>query len=428
MGASLFFHVMDYWLRSYMNLKQSVSSALEIPFASRKSCQPEVAVSRLRNVDVNDCRVEVHNSIEEIEKDRWDSLVGGSAITRSFEYLRAIQNSQIPECEYYYPVIYDQDSRIVAHACVYTVRTDFSQLLPSSFFRLVKFLRGFWPNLLSVKITECANPLTWGCSISVIDGVSRSDVLPLINDSMVTISKIAKSKLLVIRDFLGDELESLELLNDMGYKGRSNFPLARIRVRWDTYADYLESFRARYRKDIKRRIRMAEAAGNFVEVLDWFGSESSRWAGQACIIREKTKGFRREALPPLYYENMDRLLGINSKLLVINNGGERVAHGMVIFDDETTTATFFGRNGGPPKGEWFQLINEVIRVGIGRGSKYISLGLGSYDGKSILGADIESLTVYRRSTHSVFNFFINLIPDLMKPKPLPKRNLFKTDR
>ena len=125
---------------------------------------------------------------------------------------------------------------------------------------------------------------------------------------------------------------------------------------------------------------------------------------------------------------MDYLLGHDSKLLVINNRGKRVAHGMVIFDCETTTATFFGRESGPPQGEWFQLINSVIRIGIERGSKYISLGLGSYDGKSIVGADIESLVVYRRSTHPIVNFIINLIPDLMKPKVLLNRNLFKTNR
>jgi hypothetical protein len=198
-------------------------------------------------------------------------------------------------------------------------------------------------------------------------------------------------------------------------------------VRWDSYKEYIGSFRARYRKDIKRRIRIAESAGNGVEILDSFGSESSRWAEQASVIREQTKGFRREALSPRYYENMDYLLGHDSKLLVINNRGERVAHGMIIFDRETTTATFFGRDSGPPQGEWFQLINSVIRIGIDRGSKYISLGLGSYDGKSILGADIEALVVYRRSTNPILNFLINLIPDLMKPNVRLHRNLFKTN-
>ena len=125
---------------------------------------------------------------------------------------------------------------------------------------------------------------------------------------------------------------------------------------------------------------------------------------------------------------MDCLLGHDSKLLVINNRGDRVAHGMIIFDRETTTATFFGRESGTPKREWFQLINSVIRIGIERGSKYISLGLGSYDGKSIVGADIEPLVIYRRSTHPMLNFVINLIPDLMKPKVLTNRNLFRTNR
>ena len=410
-----------------MNSKQSVSSALDLPFELTKPNQVKPNSRSVRMVNLEKCKVVIHDSIEEVSKDRWDSLVGDSAITRSFDYLRAIEKSKITGSRYYYPVIYDQAGCLVAHACVYTVRTDFSQLLPRGLSRIVQYFRKFQPNLLSVKITECATPLAWGCSISTVTGVSRSAFLSLINDSMVSIAEKNKSKLLVIRDFLEGDSNAAAPLISMGYKRRSNFPLARIRVRWDTYNEYLDSFRARYRKDIRRRIRIAESMGNCVEVLDCFSSDSRRWAEQAFVIRGQTKGFRREALPSLYYENMDRLLGPNSKLLVVNNRGERVAHGMIIFDRETTTATFFGRQNGPPKGEWFQLINEVIRIGIERRSKYISLGLGSYDGKSIVGADIEPLVVYRRSTQPFFNFIINLIPDLMKPKLRANRNLFKVN-
>ena len=412
-----------------MNLKQSVSSTLNIPITSVEQRPLKALNTKDCPVDLSRCELVIHDSITEISRKSWDHLIGDSSITHSFDYLLAIQNSSISGSRYYYPVVYDRDKNIVAHACIYTVRTDFAQLLPKPLFGVVQSLRKFWPSLLSVEITECATPLSWGCSISVVKGLSRSSVLPLINDAMISIAEKSKSHLLVIRDFLqSGRDDSDEQLISLGYQQRSNYPLARIRVRWDSYDEYIGSFRARYRKDIRRRIRIAESAGNSVEVLDSFGSESSRWAKQASVIREQTRGFRREALSPLYYENMDYLLGDDSKLLVINNRGKRVAHGMVIFDRETTTATFFGRESGPPQGEWFQLINSVIRIGIERGSKHISLGLGSYDGKSIVGADIEPLVVYRRSTRPIINFIINLIPDLMKPKVLLNRNLFRTNR
>jgi hypothetical protein len=412
-----------------MNLKQSVSSTVSIPIAPAEQCSRTALNTKDLPVDLSRCELVIHDSIEEIPRKSWDSLIGDSPITRSFDYLLAIQKSSISGSRYYYPVIYDREKNIVAHACIYTVTTDFSQLLPKWITGAVLYLRKFWPSLLSVEITECGTPLSWGCSISVVRGLSRPAILPFINDAMIFIAEKSKSRLLVIRDFLESERDdSDEQLTSLGYQQRSNYPLARIHVRWNSYDEYIGSFRARYRKDIRRRIRIAESAGNNVEILDSFGSESSRWAKQASVIREQTKGFRREALPPLYYQNMDRVLRHDSKLLVINNRGEKVAHGMIIFDRETTTATFFGRESGPPKGEWFQLINSVIRIGIERGSKYISLGLGSYDGKSIVGADIEPLVIYRRSTLPIFNAFINLIPDLMKPKVLLNRNLFKANR
>ena len=369
--------------------------------------------------------LKIFDSILKIPKTEWDEIVGSSGITRSHGYLRAIESAKIQGCDYFYPVVYDETGNIVGHACVYTVITDFAQLLPRFFFNIVKKIRKIWPSLLSLRITECATPLVSGCSISNKDGVCRRQIMMYVETAMQDIASKKNSKLLVLRDFLENERDFFKVLEGRGYKTRSNFPLARIKIKWKSYDSYLNSFRARYRKDIKRRLRHAELGGNAVEVIQNFASDSELWAHQAGIIRSDTRGFMREALTPGYYENMDLILGPNSLLVTVVSESKRIAHGMVIFDDETTFATFFGRDKRSPGGEWFQLINEVVRIAIERKSKFLHLGLGSYDGKSIIGADIEPQYVYRRSTNMLLNFVINRVPDLMKADSLPARRLFR---
>ena len=374
---------------------------------------------------VRQYRLKIFDSISKIDKNEWNEIVGPSGITRSHDYLKAIESAKIQGCEYFYPVVYDKMGNIVGHACVYTVITDFAQLLPKFFFYLVKKIRKIWPSLLSLRITECATPLVSGCSISNKEGVCRRQIIMYVETAMKDIAFKRNSKLLVLRDFLGSERELFKVLESRGYKTRSNFPLARIKVRWKTYDAYLNSFRARYRKDIKRRLRHAELSGHSVEVIQSFANDSTLWARQAGIIRSDTRGFMRETLTPEYYQNMDMILGNDSLLVTVASEAKRIAHGMVIFDEETTFATFFGRDKGSPGGEWFQLINEVVRIAIERKSKFLHLGLGSYDGKSIIGADVEPLYVYRRSTNMLLNFLINRVPDLMKIDPLPTRRLFR---
>jgi predicted N-acyltransferase len=375
--------------------------------------------------DVVQYKLKIFESISKIEKNNWDKIVGLSGITRSHDYLRAIESSKIQGCDYFYPVVYDHLGNIVGHACVYTVITDFGQLMPKILFYFVKKIRKIWPSLLSLRITECATPLVSGCSISNKEGVCRRQIILYIEAAMKEIALKGNSKLLVLRDFLEGERELFTVLESRGYEMRSNFPLARIEVRWNTYDAYLNSFRARYRKDIKRRLRQAELSGHSVEVMQTFACDATLWARQAGIIRSDTRGFMREALTPEYYENMDIILGDDSLLVTVNSEGRRIAHGMVIFDEETTFATFFGRDKGSPGGEWFQLLNEVVRIAIERKSKFLHLGLGSYDGKSIIGADVEPLYVYRKSTNALLNFLINRVPDLMKIDQLPPRRLFR---
>jgi hypothetical protein len=100
---------------------------------------------------------------------------------------------------------------------------------------------------------------------------------------------------------------------------------------------------------------------------------------------------------------------------------------MVLCDDAHTIATFFGREAGPPSAEWFCLMNEVVRIGIERQSRYILLGLGSYDAKSIVGAEIEPLYLYCRGTSRLMTWLMKLIPDLMRPPPRRARRIFRDD-
>ncbi len=389
--------------------------------------RPTAAVARDPAGDQRLWRVVIHNSIHELDAQRWDSLSGAGAVLRSHAYLAAIEDAGIASCRYYYPVVHDQHDAVIAQCCVYVVSTDFAQLLPPSLQRAVSVLRRLWPGFLTARIVECATPLFAGSSLTTDHSSHRAGAVAAIERAMRDIAVRERSSLLVLRDFFAGECEDLDFLIARGYKRVANLPLARLRVRWNSYADYLASLRARYRKDIKRRLRRSEAAGRRVEILHDFGHDAASWSRQVNAIYANARGFKREKINPAYYVNMNGLPDAASVLLVVRHEQRYIAHGMVIFDRDNTIATFFGREPGPAGGEWFLLMNEVIRIGIERGSKYISLGLGSYEAKSLVGADIEPLFVYTRATNRVLNALIKLVPDLMRHERTAGRRLFKSE-
>lgn len=333
-----------------------------------------------------------------------------------------MEASSVNDCTYFYPVIFNASNEIVAHTCVYTITTDFAQLLPGPLRWLVAGIRRIWPRLLRAKITECASPLVAGHSVSMRQGEDRERLILKLGDAVSDIARSQGSSLVVIRDFLERERSEFDILLRNGYNLASNMPLARIRVRWNTYEEYLSNMRSRYRKDVKRRLARAGKSGQEIQILQNFATHADTWVEQARVVYENTKGFKREILAREYYENMDNKLGDRSMLLVLRRDGRMVAHGMVLADDSNTIATYFGRDSGPPGNEWFHLMNEVIRIGIARGSTYINLGLGSYDAKSIVGADVDPLYVYCKSTLPPVNWLMKLIPNAMDyPVKEPKR-------
>lgn len=372
-------------------------------------------------------RLHVFDSITQIDAARWDEVAGSASAPRSHAYLAAIEAAGINDCRFYYPVIVDAAGRILAQACVYTITTDFTQMLPAVWQAPAAALRRVWPRFLQVRVTECASPLVPSHSISVRQGLERGPLIRQIGRAVVDIARQAHSRLLVIRDFLDHERADADALLAEGYNLTSNMPLARIRVRWKTYAEYLDSMRSRYRKDLKRRLDRVERGGQRAVRLADFAGRAALWADQVAVMYDRSKSFKRERIGSRYFEALGRMPAGHRMVVAAERDGRTVAHGMVLFDDAQTIATYFGRDAGPPGNEWFHLLNEVIRIGIERGSEHICLGLGSYDAKSLVGADIEPLHCYARSSFAPVNWLMRLIPNRMARPEARARRIFRDD-
>lgn len=384
--------------------------------AARKPPRPDAHARRPVRVPpgVDELTVELYDSIESIAPAAWDAVIDADELTRSHAYLRAVERAAITDCRYFYLLVRSTDGTLAAHAVLYIVATDFVRLMPRVLQTTVGGLRRFWPRLLRADIVECARPLVSGSSISIGAGIDQRAVVDAVERAMVDLGESQKAHLMVLRDFTAADADSLNFLRGRGYKRVSNLPLSRIEIRWPTYEAYLGSMRRRYRKDLKRRLRRAAQAGYRVEIDDDFGARSELWARQVACVYEASCGFKRETVNAAYYAQMAGLDKGRARLLVLRRNGCAVAHGLILCGEQTMVATFFGRESEQPDGEWFLLLNAVVRLAIEQGSSRIDLGLGSYEAKSLFGAETESLYVFTRSRTGWLNALIKLVPDLMR--------------
>lgn len=359
-------------------------------------------------------RVEIFQSLDDCDRAAWDELAGRDAVVRSYDYLRAIAAAGINDCRYFYPVVFDRHGQWLAHCCVYTITTDLAQILPALLKPFARALRRLWPGFLQVRITECASPHVIGHGFSLRAGQPRGPLLMLLEAAIAKIARASASPLIVIRDFTDEELPDFTALTARGYQQVANQPLARIRLRWASYADYLAAMRSRYRKDLGRRLRRAAAQAQTVELLESFGHLAESCAAQVRAAYDRSQGIKREVLGPAYFRALDDCLGAQSALLVARRGPEMVGQGMVLFDRSHIIATYSGRSEGPPDDIWFQLLDSAVREGLARGLKWLNLGLGSYAAKSLMGAELAPLSCFSRSRYGLVNWLMRKVPRRME--------------
>ena len=369
--------------------------------------------------------VAVLHRIDDIPADDWDALAGPQAVVRSHAYLRAIAAAGINDCRYFYPVVRDAAGRLLAHCCVYVITTDLLQILPPRWQRPARWLRALWPGFLQVRITECATPHVVGQSFSLASGAPREPLLRALERAIARIADFARSPLVVVRDFRQDELEDFAAFAAAGYATVSNMPMSRIRIRWDSHAEFLAAMKSRYRKDLGRRLRRAAEAGREIRVLQAFSARAEECSAQVEGAYARSQGVRRERLGPAYYQAMEAHLAERARLLVAEEAGRMVGHGLLLLDEAHVVATWSGREEGPPGDIWFTLLDAAVRLAIERRAKWLNLGLGTYAAKSLLGAEVEPLSCLVRSRYAIANFFMRRVPHTMAKVPPTVHHVFR---
>ena len=58
---------------------------------------------------------EVHTKIAELPRQEWDAIASQDYLPATYDYLAAVEQAGIAECEFLFPVVYDNGA-IVAHA------------------------------------------------------------------------------------------------------------------------------------------------------------------------------------------------------------------------------------------------------------------------------------------------------------------------
>jgi predicted N-acyltransferase len=371
--------------------------------------------------------VKVYNSITEIEETKWDKIVGRNRIICTHRFLEAVEKSNINDCKYFYPVVYD-NNKIIAHACAYTISMEFDIFSKGMVKKIIIFIRKFWKNFLTLRFIECGTPVALGNIISFAENINKQLVLSYLINKIENIAKKEKIGIIVLRDFYENETYFFDNLISKRYKKINNLPNTILMVKWNSFNEYLNDLRSHYRYKIIKNIKIAHGKGLTIEVCDKFSNLAEQLQNLWHNVYENAKEYRREILTKEFFINMDTFLEKKSKVILLKKDLKIVGYALLVSDENTLRFMFSGIN-YDYNTEYFIYFNSlyyIINQAINEEKKEIDLGLTTYVPKMNIGAEVVNLHMYLKHLNILLNPILTNLYKIISPKiKIKTANVFK---
>ncbi|MCK4797960.1 MAG: N-acetyltransferase [Spirochaetes bacterium] len=378
-------------------------------------------------------KIKIFKSIKEINQKSWDSLVEKDKIICSYNFLKAVEESHINDCNFYYLVIYNNAHKIVAHTWVYTMSMDIVTLIKGTSKNILNFIREIFPKFLIVKITECGSPIALGniISISIKSGEKRNHILDLIIDTTIDIAKKNNANFLIIRDFYKKDLEFDKEFLRLGMFQAYNLPDVQMDIHWETFDEYLKSLRYNYRRFVKKCLNVMENEKIKVEYVENFKTYVPILRKLYYNCYENAAEYRREILTEDFFYKTNEYMKDKSGVLLLKKGQEVIGFAYFLLDDYTARLLYVGFNYETKKKylTYFNIFYQGLKFAIDNKFKKIELGVTTYEFKMKMGGEVTSLYAYIKHLNGILNFILKKTNKFLFPrKNLEARHPFNDNR
>ncbi len=373
-------------------------------------------------------KIKTLRSIREAEPAVWNSIVGRNRLICRHEYLLAVESGKINDCRYFYPMVYDDDGRLLAHACLYYISTELDSFAQGFAKKVISGIRKFWKSFMILRSIECGTPVALGNTISFADGVDAAAALAAIVREAEEVARSMQVKVVLFRDFFSHEKERFDQLMGFGYRPVGNLPTTHLAMRWQTFDEYLEDMRRPYRKRIQRDMRALSLPEVDVEVVTDFAPIAGELVKLWDNVFERAKEYKRERLTAEMFIHISDLLAEKSAVLVIKVHGQIAAFALLLYDDDVLIPLFCGIDyrHNEKYSLYMNLMNFEVKHAIERQARILDLGITTLRPKQEMGAEVEELLMYMKHLNPLLGGVIPAAFRLMTPaSELAKLRVFK---
>lgn len=374
--------------------------------------------------------LEVVSTVHRVDRSRWEALRDVRVLLTDLDYLAAIEQAQVLDCQYRYFMI-SHGQELLCSMAGYILDTDIATLSRGGNSRAAQAIRKVFPRFLKIRTLEIGSPITLGLTISRRPDLSQEQLAAIVNE----IKGYARQNhvdLVLIRDF-SDPEDSLEkALLQLGFAMIQSVPSASLPVVWKTFDEYVSDLRYKYRNNLKRSLRRKEECriqtviANDGRVLEHI-QELSRLSAN---VVDRSKELPREHIGPAYHQAMYNRWRESSRWLMYFQDERLVAYIHFIEYHGSLTAQYIGMDYEVSRQAqlYFNIGYDLIRYSIEHGIALIHGGATSYAAKSAAGYSIYPQRVYILHENPLFQWVARRLPQPLQGQTSSCHYVFRDDK
>ena len=247
--------------------------------------------------------VKIFRSIQEIEPTLWDSIISDNSLYKKHSFLSAIEDSDLSNSRYWY-ILFFEDSKLVAHTTLFTTYSYIDESMTGKFIKLryiANKIRIILPFFLRAKIVACGTPIATCSNMLTLDDLEKCKNILIDLDKLIKkISKQEKAHMILYRDFDVFESEKIDILKRLGYIKVHSPPAAFLDIKWESFTNYMSSFKSSFRNEMKRNLKKFEKGDLTLDISSNFSEHADRIYQLYSNVYEKAE-FKFEKLTPAFF-------------------------------------------------------------------------------------------------------------------------------
>jgi hypothetical protein len=282
-----------------------------------------------------------------------------------------------------------------------------------------------WPGLLRMNVLFCGLPIPSGANhIRFRAGAAPQEVRAAtaeVDRVMRGLARASGARLLVFKELEETTGELAQGLREIGYLEGDIPPMHHLNRSFQSFAEYRDALRSRYRAQIQRSQKKLEAAG--FEALSGRGQTffEAHWSDdvhQLYVAVQQRAEHRLELMPSSFFAELARALGNEVSLTLIQREGRVCAFTFAITREKTHYNLYSGLDYAlNHEGDlYFNLFYTDLDQAFRSGATSIHLGQTSDSFKSRLGSSAQPLYFFVRGSAGWANWGLRRVAFLAFPE------------